>query len=184
MRIWLAGGGAQSRRHSPNGGQLRLPARRESSELKLGSIRRRAGWSGSGRWPPASLHDVCRLGVCDVAIATGCNPLNQEEAVPLKVRSNVKEYQHRLAQLDADHSRAQDRLAAARCKRADVVGEHDRLVTAAEHEVNAAVAAMAAEVGSDVTAALLNIDLRDVRRLIKGRPQPAATPEPRAPSGR
>ena len=102
----------------------------------------------------------------------------------MKVRSNVKEYQRRLAQLDADHSRAQDRLVAARRKRADVVGEHDRLVTAAEHEVNAAVAAMAAEVGSDVTAALLNVDPSDVRRLVKGRPQLAATPEPRTPSGR
>ena len=102
----------------------------------------------------------------------------------MKVRSNVKEYQRRLAQLDADHSRAQDRLAAARRKRADVVGDQDRLVTAAEHEVKAAVAAMAAEVGPDVTAALLNIDPSDVRRLVKTRPYPAATPEPRAPSGR
>lgn len=94
----------------------------------------------------------------------------------MKVRINVKEYQRRLAQLDADHSRAQDRLAAARRKRADVVGQQDRLVTAAEHEVNTAVAAMAAEVGLDVTAALLNIHPSDVRRLVKTRPQPTATP--------
>lgn len=70
-----------------------------------------------------------------------------EEAVPLKPRTAVKEYQHRLAQLDADHSGAQDRLAAARRKRAEVVAEQDRLVTAAKRDVNSAITALASEVG-------------------------------------
>jgi hypothetical protein len=100
----------------------------------------------------------------------------------LKVRSTVKEYQRRLTQLDADHSRAQDRLEVVRRKRAEVIAEQDRLVTAAEQQVNAAIAAMAEEVGPEVTAALLDIDPADVRRTVRVRRQPAATAGPAAPS--
>jgi hypothetical protein len=100
----------------------------------------------------------------------------------LKVRSTVKEYQRRLTQLDADHFRAQDRLEVVRRKRAEVVAEQDRFVTAAEEQVNAAIAAMAEEVGPEVTAALLDIDPADVRRLVRVRQQPAATAGPAAPS--
>ena len=101
----------------------------------------------------------------------------------MKVRSNVKEYQRRLAQLDAEHARTQDRLAAARCRRAEVMDQQDRLVSAAERDVKAAVAAMAAEVGAEVTAALLDIDPGDVRRLVKAHTVSAAGPEGQAPSG-
>jgi hypothetical protein len=85
----------------------------------------------------------------------------------LKLRHAIKDYQRRLVQLDADHQRAQGHLTTALRRRAEVIAEQDALVTLAEEEALAAIAAMAGEVGPDQTASLLEIDASRVRRIMK-----------------
>lgn len=87
----------------------------------------------------------------------------------MKVRNAVKDYQRRLTELDNEYSRARDRLESARTKRAGVVEEHDRLVAAAESDVDDAIAAMALEAGPALTASLLEVEVSRVRRLLKQR---------------
>lgn len=83
------------------------------------------------------------------------------------VRDTVREYQRRLVQLDAEHLRAQDRLAAAKQKRDDLIAEQNELVSAAEREVGAAVTAMASALGPDVTASILDMKPSELRRLLR-----------------
>lgn len=85
----------------------------------------------------------------------------------MKVRNAIRDYQRRLAELDAGYSRARDRLTAAQAKRTKILEEQDQLVAAAQREVDEAVAAMAQEAGPDLTASLLDMELTLVRRLVK-----------------
>ncbi len=105
----------------------------------------------------------------------------------MKVRSAIRDYQRRLAELDADYSRAQDRLAAVLARREKVLEDQDQLVAAAQVEVDEAVTAMALEAGADLTASLLEVDAARVRRLVKDSQSsagPAATSatDPSVPS--
>ena len=83
-------------------------------------------------------------------------------------RDEVKNYQRRLAQFDGAHTKATDRLTSAMKRRADVMAAQDRLVADAEAGVRRAVSAMAAGVGAELTATLLDLDVSEVRRLAKG----------------
>lgn len=96
----------------------------------------------------------------------------------VKVRNAIKDYQRRLAELDADYSRAQDHLKAVLARREKVIKEQDRLVAAAQKETEEAIGAMALEAGADLTASLLGVDGPRVRRLLKvsqASPRPAGT---------
>ena len=83
------------------------------------------------------------------------------------IRLSVKEVQKLLAQLDAAHTKAHDRLEATVARRREVLTEQDQLVAAAETGVHDAVAAMAAGVGPGLAATLLGLDVVEVRRLAK-----------------
>lgn len=85
----------------------------------------------------------------------------------MKVRNAVRDYQRRLAELDAGYSRARDRLAAARAKRTKVIEAQDQLVAAAQREVEEAIVTMALEAGPELTASLLAVEVMLVRRLLK-----------------
>jgi hypothetical protein len=85
----------------------------------------------------------------------------------LSTREAVKGYQRRLAELDAEHSRAQSRLAAAQRKRAEVLAAQDRLVAQAQQAVYDAVVAMAAEVGPELAASLAGLHIATVRQLVR-----------------
>jgi hypothetical protein len=82
-------------------------------------------------------------------------------------RDAVKDYQHRLARLAAAHARANQRLDAVMAKRAEVIAGQDQQVAEAEALVRRAVIDMAVGVGPDLTAAVLGLDLAEVRRLAK-----------------
>lgn len=97
----------------------------------------------------------------------------------MTVRETVRDYQRRLSDLDSKHSRAKDRLDAVRRRRAEVVEMHDQEVASAERQVEAAVVAMAMEVGAELTANLLAIKVGQVRRLLKHR-EPGADATPAA----
>lgn len=91
-----------------------------------------------------------------------------EQEIPLvSTRQTVKEYQRRLVQLDAEHSRAKERLETARRKRDEVVAAHEQQVTDAESEVEKTVVAMATAIGSELAANLLDLDLGRVKQLVR-----------------
>jgi hypothetical protein len=92
----------------------------------------------------------------------------------MSVRGTVRDAQRRLAVLDAAHNRALAKLDQAAARRAEVLAEHDRMIAVAEAEVERAVADMAAEIGADLTANLLDLDVVAVRRLAKAS-HPAGT---------
>jgi hypothetical protein len=50
-----------------------------------------------------------------------------------------------------------------------LIAEQDRHVATAQAEVDKAVVAMASEVSAELTAHLLDLDVADVRRLLKAR---------------
>ena len=102
--------------------------------------------------------------------------LPRKEVTMAPTRDEVKNYQRRLAQLDGAHAKATGRLTSAMKRRADVMAAQDRLVAEAEAGVRRAVSAMAAGVGAELTAMLLDIDLSEVRRLAKGADGPSTTP--------
>jgi hypothetical protein len=58
-----------------------------------------------------------------------------------------------------------------------VLAEHDSLVAVAQGEVERTVAAMALEIGADLTATLVGLDAAQVRHLAKARKEPAAGSE-------
>jgi hypothetical protein len=82
-------------------------------------------------------------------------------------RMSVKEAQKLLSQLEAAHTKALGRLEATMARHRGVLAEQEQLVAAAESGVRGSVAAMAAGVGPDLTAALLGMDVGEVRRLTK-----------------
>lgn len=85
----------------------------------------------------------------------------------MPVRETVRDAQRKLIVLDAAHARAVIKLDRACARRAEVVTEHDRLVAIAQGEVEQTIAAMAAEIGSELTATLLGLDVTEVRRFAK-----------------
>jgi hypothetical protein len=87
----------------------------------------------------------------------------------MPIRPEVRDAQRTLAALDAAHSRAVGRLNQVSARRVELIAEQDRQVAAAQTEVDQAVAAMAGEVSVELTAHLLELDVADVRRLVKAR---------------
>ena len=79
----------------------------------------------------------------------------------------VKDYQRRIAQLAAVHSKALEKLEATLARRAEALAEHDQRVAEAGTEVRRAIAGMAVEVGPELTANVLGLDPIVVRRLAK-----------------
>jgi hypothetical protein len=79
----------------------------------------------------------------------------------------VRDYQRALARLVNDHERALARLADAVGRREQATAAHAEKVAAAQEGVDQTVASMAAELGAELTASLLNLDVRDVRRLVR-----------------
>lgn len=97
----------------------------------------------------------------------------------MSTRSNVKAYQRRLVELDAEHTRAQERLATACRKRDEVLAAQDRQVREAERELDNAVVAMAEEIGPELTANLLDIEVTEVKQLARRAKKPSVeTPPP------
>ena len=82
-------------------------------------------------------------------------------------RPEVRDAQRVLAALDAAHSRAAARLRQAMTRRDEVVADQERLVETARAEVEQAVVAMANEVGAGLAAQLLDLHVRDVRRMVR-----------------
>lgn len=108
-----------------------------------------------------------------------------KEVLVMNTRSNVKAYQRRLVELDAGHSRAQERLASVRQRRDEVLAAQDRQVREAERELDKAVVAMAEEFGPELTANLLDIEVTEVKQLVRRAkkpsvesPAPASQPHP------
>jgi hypothetical protein len=87
----------------------------------------------------------------------------------MAVRDTVRDAQRRLAALDGAYTRAVTNFDRTATRRTEVLAEHDNLVALAQGEVERTVAAMAAEIGADLTATLLGIDAAHVRHLTKAR---------------
>lgn len=85
----------------------------------------------------------------------------------MSTREAVKGYQRRIAELDAGHSRARSRLAAAQRRRAEVLAAQDRLVARAQKAVDDAVVTMAVEVGPELAASLAGLSVAAVRQLVR-----------------
>jgi hypothetical protein len=79
----------------------------------------------------------------------------------------IKDYQRRLARLAGAHAKALSKLEAEQAIRAELLAEHDRRVEEAGIEVRRAIAKMALEVGPELTASVLELDPRVVRRLAR-----------------
>jgi hypothetical protein len=87
----------------------------------------------------------------------------------MAVRDTVRDAQRRLAALDGAYTRAITNFDRTSARRTEVLAEHDNLVATAQAEVEQTVAAMAAEIGADLTASLLGLDAAHVRHLTKAR---------------
>ena len=85
----------------------------------------------------------------------------------MAVRDTVRDAQRRLAALDGAYTRAVTNFDRTSARRTEVLAEHDNLVALAQEEVERTVAAMAAEIGADLTATLLGLDAAHVRHLAK-----------------
>ena len=88
----------------------------------------------------------------------------------MAVRDEVRDAQRALATLDAAHRRAVARLEQALARRGQALTEADLQVAAAQAGVEAAIADMARQVSADLTAAVLGLDVTEVRRLAKSCP--------------
>jgi hypothetical protein len=86
----------------------------------------------------------------------------------MPTRDEVKDYQRRLAALDAAHIKARARLDTLVARRAEAVAEQDQLVAKGEDEVRRAVLDIANAFGPRMAADLVGLDLAEVRRLAKG----------------
>jgi hypothetical protein len=87
----------------------------------------------------------------------------------MAVRDTVRDAQRKLAALDGAYTRAVTNFDRISGRRAEVLAEHDSLVAIAQAEVERTVAAMAAEIGADLTATLLGLEAAHVRHLTKAR---------------
>jgi hypothetical protein len=79
----------------------------------------------------------------------------------------IKDYQRRLARLAGIHAKALNKLEAEQAIRAQILAERDHRVEEAGIEVRRAIATMALEVGPELTASVLGLDPRVVRRLAR-----------------
>jgi hypothetical protein len=82
-------------------------------------------------------------------------------------RELIRDCQRRLAKLDMEYGRALARAVAAQERRVAVRAEQDRVVAEAELSVDLIVAAMAAEVGAELAAKLVDRKVSEVKRLVK-----------------
>ena len=90
----------------------------------------------------------------------------------MAVRDTVRDAQRRLAALDGAYTRAVTNFDRTSARRTEVLAEHDNLVALAQEEVERTVAAMAAEIGADLTATLFGLDAGHGRHLAKARKGP------------
>jgi len=86
---------------------------------------------------------------------------------------HVKHAQRRIAALDGVYRRALVGLEAAQGRRAEVLADTDSNVQAARDRVEAAVADMARQLSVSLTAELVDIPVREVRRILRAHPVPA-----------
>jgi hypothetical protein len=84
----------------------------------------------------------------------------------MPVRDTVRDAQRQLVLLDAAHTRAVARLHQAVARRTQVMADQDRLVKAAEADVERTVAEMASVLGPELTANLLGVEPVDIRRAV------------------
>lgn len=89
----------------------------------------------------------------------------------MAVRDEVRDAQRALATLDAAHRRSVARLDQALARRGEVLAEQDRQVTAARAGVEAAIADITRQLSADLAAAVLALDVAEVRRLAKSCPR-------------
>jgi hypothetical protein len=85
----------------------------------------------------------------------------------MPVRETVRDAQRRLGALDASYARAVAKLNRVSSRRAEVLAEQDRLVAAAQEDVDRKIGAMADAVGAQLTASVLGLTPTDIRRLVK-----------------
>jgi hypothetical protein len=85
----------------------------------------------------------------------------------MPTRDAVKDYQRRLAQLDAAHMKAKGQLEDAIGKRVEALAIHDELVAQAAEGVRRAVADIAVTFGTEMAANLAGLDRAGVRRMVK-----------------
>lgn len=89
----------------------------------------------------------------------------------MAVRDKVRDAQRALATLDVAHSRAVARFDEMVVQRTEILTEAERQVAAARTGVEAAIAEMARQVGVDLAATVLGVEVSEVRRLVKACPQ-------------
>jgi hypothetical protein len=82
-------------------------------------------------------------------------------------KDTVRLYQSAIARHAADHSRAVARLRQAVARRAQLAAAQDEAVATAQHAVDQTVIGMAHALGVDLTADLLDLDVGEVRRLVR-----------------
>lgn len=102
----------------------------------------------------------------------------------MAVRPKVRDAQRTLAALDMAHRQAAARLEQVTAQRAKAVAEHDRRVHAADLAVAAAVAEMARQLSTGLTAQMLGCDEADVRRYVKAAAGHTAAPADARRAGR
>jgi hypothetical protein len=85
----------------------------------------------------------------------------------MATRDTVRDCQRRIAKLDAAHNAAQVQLEAARRRRAELLAAQDKVVADAERAVDQAAATLAVEVGPELAANLLDLNVQEMRRLMK-----------------
>jgi hypothetical protein len=82
-------------------------------------------------------------------------------------KDTVRSYQAAIARHAADHSRAVARWRQAVSRRAQVLAAQDEAVTTAQQAVDQTVTCMAHALGVDLTADLLDLEVGEVRRLVR-----------------
>lgn len=98
-------------------------------------------------------------------------------------RPEVRDAQRSLAALDAAHTRAVARLNQALTRRAEVVAEQDRQVVEARARVDQAVVTMARAVSVELAAHLLEVEVAEVRRLVRAASAAEQSCEPESQGG-
>lgn len=86
---------------------------------------------------------------------------------------HVKHTQRRIATLDGVYRRALAGLEAAQDRRAEVLADADRHVQVARDRAEAAVADMARQLSVPLAAELVDMPIREVRRILRAHPVPA-----------
>lgn len=94
----------------------------------------------------------------------------------MSVRPEVRDAQRLLANLAAAHDHAAARYSLAVARRAEMLGEQDHLVSAAQAALERSVADMAHLVSVELAARLFDLDLAEVRRMAKAYPPTVQCP--------